>query len=167
MSKSRPASTVVLGLGNVIHSDDGAGVHALQRLQEASDVPQDVELIEGGTLGLELLPYLWDATRILVLDAVDVGQPAGTVVSLTGDEIRRLRGGGSVHLVGLADLLGALQLVAKPAQEVILLGVQPASTDWGTELSPAVEAAIPQLVTETLKLLCRWSQPLERAAGSI
>jgi hydrogenase maturation protease len=84
---------------------------------------------------------------------------------MTGDEIRRLRGSGSVHLVGLADLLGALQLVATPKQEVILLGVQPASTEWGTELSQEVQVAIPHLVTATRDLLCRWSQPLERAAG--
>ncbi|MBZ5705810.1 MAG: HyaD/HybD family hydrogenase maturation endopeptidase [Acidobacteriia bacterium] len=165
MSAPRTASTVVLGLGNVIHSDDGAGVHAVQRLKEAPDIPEDVALIEGGTLGLALLPYLWDAVRILVLDAVDVGQPAGTVVCLSWDEIRRLRGSGSVHLVGLADLLGALQLVANPPQEIILLGVQPASTDWGTELSQEVQVAIPQLVTTALELLCRWSQPLEQAAS--
>jgi hydrogenase maturation protease len=159
------AATVVLGLGNVIHRDDGAGVHAVQRLREAPDLPPDIELIEGGTLGLELLPYLWDATRILVLDAVDVGQPPGTVVSLEADEIRRLCGSGSAHLVGLVDLLGTLQLVARSAQEIIVLGVQPASTQWGIALSQEVEAAIPGLVTAALDLLCRWSQPLERAAG--
>jgi hydrogenase maturation protease len=165
MSAPRAASTVVLGLGNVIHSDDGAGVHAVQRLKEVPNLPQDIDLIEGGTLGLSLLPYLWDAVRILVLDAVDVGQPAGAVVRLSGDEIRSLRGSGSVHLVGLADLLGALQLVANPTQEIILLGVQPASTEWGTELSHEVELAIPQMVTAARELLCRWSQPLERMAG--
>ena len=165
MSAPRAASTVVLGLGNVIHSDDGAGVHAVQRLKEEPDVPQDIALIEGGTLGLEVLPYLWDAVRILVLDAVDLGQPAGTVVCLTGDEIRSLRRSGSVHLVGLADLLGALQLVANPPQEIVLLGVQPASTEWGTELSQEVQVAIPQLVRAARELLCRWSQPLEQAAS--
>jgi hydrogenase maturation protease len=165
LDATQTASTVVLGLGNVIHSDDGVGVYAVQRLKEAPDVPPDIDLIEGGTLGLALLPYVWDARRVLVLDAVDVGKPAGTVVCLTGDEIRRLRGSGSVHLAGLADLLGTLQLMAKPPQEIILLGVQPASTEWGTELSQEVEAAIPQLVSAALDLLCRWSQPLERAAG--
>ncbi|MBZ5597470.1 MAG: HyaD/HybD family hydrogenase maturation endopeptidase [Acidobacteriia bacterium] len=165
MSAPRAASTVVLGLGNVIHSDDGAGVHAVQRLKETPDLPQDIDLIEGGTLGLSLLPYLWDAVRIVVLDAVDVGQPPGTIVRLSGDEIRSLRGSVSVHLVGLADLLGALQLVANPTQEITLLGVQPASTEWGTELSQEVQAAIPQLVRAARELLCRWSQPLEQAAG--
>jgi len=165
MNDHQPRSTVVLGLGNVVHSDDGVGVHAVQRLRRDSRLPDDVEMIEGGTLGLDLLPHVWDASYLLILDAVDVDQPAGTLISLTAEEVWRLRGGGNAHLLGLADLLAALQLLAKMPQKITLLGVQPGSTAWGTELSPAVEQALPRLVTAAIDMLCRWSQPVQRTAS--
>ena len=78
-----PATCVVLGLGNTLHSDDGIGPQAIERLRSDARVPEDVSLIEGGTLGLELLTYIWDCSYLLVLDAVDVGQPPGTLVRMS------------------------------------------------------------------------------------
>jgi hydrogenase maturation protease len=150
-------TTVVLGLGNILHSDDGAGPYAVQRLKHDARVPQDVELIEGGTLGLELLTLLWDAARLLVLDAVDVDQSPGTLIRMSGDELHKLPGNGSVHQLGLADLLAGLRMLARRPPDVVLLGIQPATTDWGTTLSPAVEAALSLLVEEVLKELHRSS----------
>ena len=78
------AKIVVVGVGNMIHSDDGAGVHALKRLQADPRLPSDVTLIDGGTHGIELLAYLHDSSRLLLLDAVDVGEQAGTLVRMAG-----------------------------------------------------------------------------------
>jgi hydrogenase maturation protease len=139
-------TNVVLGLGNILHSDDGIGPQAIERLRRDARVPKDVTLIEGGTLGLELLTYIWDCSYLLVLDAVDVGQSPGAVLRMSGQELRTLPGKGSVHQLGVADLLVALRVLASRTPEVVLLGVQPASTDWGTELSPAVAAVLPVLV---------------------
>jgi len=146
---------VVLGLGNTLHSDDGVGPKAIERMRSDARVPEDVALIEGGTLGLELLPYVWDCTYLLVLDAVDIEQPPGTLVRMSGPELQTLPGKGSVHQMGVADLLVALRVLAGRQPTVVLLGVQPATTDWGTELSPAVgvvmgsliEAAFAELMT--------------------
>jgi hydrogenase maturation protease len=77
MSGSPPASTIVLGLGNMIRSDDGVGIHALQRLEFDPRVSDDVLVLDGGTLGLDLLTYVSGARGLLVMDAVDVGAPAG------------------------------------------------------------------------------------------
>jgi hydrogenase maturation protease len=140
-----PATCVVLGLGNTLHSDDGVGPQAIERLRNDARVPEGVALIEGGTLGLELLTYIWDCSYLLVLDAVDLGQPPGTLIRMSSEEIQTLPGKGSVHQLGVADLLVALRVLAKQAPEVVLLGVQPASTEWGTELSPAVAAVLPAL----------------------
>src|ERR1019366_1196555 len=149
-----PAKCVVLGLGNILHSDDGLGPQAIQRLRDDARVPEDVALIEGGTLGLELLTYIWDCSHLLVLDAVDVGQPPGTLVRMSSQELQTLPGKGSVHQLGVADLLVALRVLARRPPTVVLLGVQSATTDWGTELSPAVGAALDSLIEAAVTELC-------------
>jgi hydrogenase maturation protease len=158
-----PTKCVVLGLGNTLHSDDGVGPQAIQRLRNDARVSEDTTtLIEGGTLGLELLTYIWDCSYLLVLDAVDIGQPPGTLVRLSSQELQTLPGKGSVHQLGVADLLVALRVLARRQPTVVLLGVQPATTDWGTELSPAVEATIGSLVEAAVAELTR----LERTASA-
>ena len=149
-----PVTCVVLGLGNTLHSDDGVGPQALEKLRSDPRVPADVSLIEGGTLGLELLTYIWDCSYLLVLDAVDVGQPPGTLVRMSSQELQTLPGKGSVHQLGLADLLVALRILANRTPEVVLLGVQPASIEWGTELSPAVAAVLPAMADAAIAEMC-------------
>jgi hydrogenase maturation protease len=114
-----------------------------------------VSLIDGGTLGLELLTYVWDCSYLLVLDAVEIGQPPGTLVRMSGQEVKALRGEGSAHQLGVADLLVALRVLASRTPEVVLLGIQPASTEWGTELSPAVAAILPALADAAIAELGR------------
>ncbi|MGA8212118.1 MAG: HyaD/HybD family hydrogenase maturation endopeptidase [Candidatus Sulfotelmatobacter sp.] len=150
-----PATCVVLGLGNTLHSDDGIGPQAIERLRSDPGMPEDVALIEGGTLGLELLTYIWDCSYLLVLDAVDVGQPPGTLIRMSSEELQTLPGQGSVHQLGVADLLVALRVLAQRRPTVVLLGVQPATTDWGTELSPAVEAVMGSLIEAAVAELTR------------
>jgi hydrogenase maturation protease len=150
-----PATSIVLGLGNTLHSDDGVGPQAIEKLRSDPRVPEGVTLIEGGTLGLELLTYIWDCSYLLVLDAVDVGQPPGTLVRMSSQELQSLPGKGSVHQLGVADLLVALRVVANRTPEVVLLGVQPASIEWGTELSPAVAAVLPALADAAVAEICR------------
>jgi len=148
---------VVLALGNLIRSDDAVGLFALQRLQNDSRVPADVSLVEGGTKGLDLVPYVSEASRLLVLDAVDVGAPAGTILRLAGEDIQSLPGGGSVHELALADILAALRILGCEPPEIVLLGVQPARTELGTSLSPPVETALPALVDAAVVELERWA----------
>jgi hydrogenase maturation protease len=150
-----PPKYVVLGLGNTLHSDDGVGPQAVERLRSDARVPEDVALIEGGTLGLELLTYIWDCSYLLVLDAVDVGQPPGTLVRMSSQELQTLPGRGSVHQLGVADLLVALRVLARQPPTVVLLGVQPATTEWGTELSPAVGAVMGSLIEASVAELMR------------
>lgn len=160
--ESKAVKTVVLGLGNILHADDGAGVQAVRRLHEDARVPADVELIEGGTLGLELLSYVWECSRLIVIDAVDVGRPPGTVVRMSREELNGLPGESSVHQLGVSDLLVALRVLAQKQPEVVLLGVQPASTEWSTQLSPPVSAAMDLLVDSVIRELC--TKPEESAA---
>ena len=160
MSVDKPSQmkTVVLGLGNLIQSDDGVGLFALRRLEQDPRVSPDVSLVEGGTKGLELVPYVCEASHLLVLDALEVGAPAGTVLRIEGEDLRLLPGSGSAHQLALADLLVALRMLGKEPQQTVLLGVQPANTDLGVQLSPSVEAAVPMLVEAAVAELSRWAR---------
>ena len=157
--------TVVIGVGNVVLSDDGLGVHAVRRLRERYEIGYGVELVEGGTAGLLLLPYLSDSRRVIVVDAIDTGAPPGTLVRLAGEHwatafaIRM-----TPHDVGLADLLGAARLSGAWPRELVLHGAQPASTHIGTELTTAVAAALDPLTCAIVAELSAWDASVSEAA---
>ena len=163
----------VLGLGNLMRTDDGVGVHTIRRLAESGRVSPGIEVIEGGTLGLDLLPRIEGMTHVLAIDAVEFGAPPGTLCRFANRELSALPTGKSVHLLGFSDLVSALRLLGEAPSEVVLLGVQPESTDWGVTLSPAVAAALNDLVEAALFEIGEWLEsetagpPLYRDANHI
>lgn len=152
------SDTVVIGVGNTILSDEGVGVHAARMLQGDPRVPAGVTILDGGTIGLELVPYASGASRVLLLDAMNSGKPPGTLARMTGRDLLDTTGGWSAHQLGVADLITALFLVSTGPQDIVVLGVQPANTDWGTTLSSEVEAALVPLVDATLAQLQLWKE---------
>ncbi|MGB6942693.1 MAG: hydrogenase maturation protease [Bryobacteraceae bacterium] len=161
--------TLVLGLGNLVHSDDGLGVHAIQLLTADPRVPPDAVLMDGGTQGLNLLPHIAAFQRLLVIDAMDVGEPPGTLLRVEGKALQNLPGKASVHQLGFADLMVALELLGELPEEIVLLGVQPLSTEWGTEVTPGVQEALerlPDLVLEQLEMW-RLKKPAEDRAPAL
>ena len=154
MSRHRIA---VVGLGNLMRTDDAVGMLAIQRLRTEPRLPNGVLVIEGGTLGLDLLHPLSGVTRLLALDAVEAGVQPGTVLRFDGDDVAALPVSKSVHLLGFADLIGAMQLSGDAPGEVVVLGVQPQTIDWGTELTSTVEAALPRLIDAALQQIDCWS----------
>jgi hydrogenase maturation protease len=154
---NRPADTVVIGLGNVILSDDGLGVHAVRRLRERYALDADIELVEGGTAGLLLLPYLQDARRAILVDAIDTGSPPGTLTRLNGEDWTNCSTLMTPHDVALEDLLAATRLTGTWPEELALLGAQPARLTLGTSLSPPVEAALAPLVDAIMAQLSAWT----------
>ncbi|MFW5924921.1 MAG: HyaD/HybD family hydrogenase maturation endopeptidase [Myxococcota bacterium] len=142
------AQTVVLGLGNILMKDDGAGVVTVDRLRRGYEVPPEVAVLDGGTLGLFLLPYVERAEHLILVDAVRAdGKAPGTRVRLTGAEVpsavaTRL----SPHQVGVADLLSGAHLIDRAPQTLVLLGVVPGEVNLDTGRTPPVEAAIDGLV---------------------
>lgn len=148
----------MLGLGNLVHADDGAGVQAIALLQADPRVPAGTVLLDGGTLGLGLLHHVSSVERLLVVDAVDVGEEPGTIVRFEGPALRGLPGKASVHQLGFADLMVALELLGEPPGDVVVLGVQPASVEWGAELSGRVAGAMPALVDCAVRQLEAWEK---------
>ena len=135
---------LVLGVGNTLCTDDGAGPAAVERLLERWDPPIGVRVLDGGTLGLSLLPILADADAAILLDAVRVGEAApGTLVRLTGDDVpTATRQQLTVHQVGVADLLDGLHLLGRLPERLVLLGVVPESIEIGYGVSPCVEPTL-------------------------
>jgi hydrogenase maturation protease len=159
------AGVVVIGVGNVVLSDDGLGVHAVRRLRERYAFADGVELVEGGTAGLLLLPHLADARRAILVDAIDTGAPVGQLVRLEGkDWASAFAVRMTPHDVGLADLLGAAQLSGSWPDELVLHGAQPRSTAIGTELSAPVAAALDPLVDAIAFELVAWDAALTQIA---
>lgn len=156
--------TIVLGLGNLIHSDDGVGIHAIEKLRADPRVPADVTLMDGGTQGLALLPHISGFERLLAIDAVDAGQAPGTIVRLEGKALDRLPGKPSVHQLAFADLMVAMRLLGETPDEVVVLGVQPQSTDWSEKLTDPVRAALDPLIALVLQQLQDWA-PTHGAAA--
>jgi hydrogenase maturation protease len=149
-------AVAVLGLGNLVHTDDGVGVHAIQHLQRDPRVTPGVVLLDGGTQGLSLLPHISGFPRLLVIDAVDVGERPGTLIRFEGRALDGLPGKASVHQLGFADLMVALKLLGESPQEVVVMGVQPLSTEWSMELTAPVREALPGLLDAVIGQLERW-----------
>jgi hydrogenase maturation protease len=151
-----PASLLVLGLGNPLCRDDGLGVAAVHELLRRYRPPDGAAVLDGGTLGLSLLPHLEDAGDAILVDAIrDDGAP-GTLVRLEGTEVRpavetRL----SVHQVGVADLFAAAELRGRLPPRLVLLGLVPASLEVALGLSPAVASRLPDLVEAVIAEACR------------
>jgi hydrogenase maturation protease len=150
-------SILVMGIGNLVMSDDGIGVRVVQQLAEHYRFPAGVRILDGGTLGLDLLPQLEGVERLLVVDAVETGMKPGTLIRLAGEEVPIvLETKISPHQMGLKDLLAVAMLQGFEPGEMVLLGVQPEYLQLGMELSPAVAAQQEALVDRVLADLSEW-----------
>jgi hydrogenase maturation protease len=147
-------SVAVVGLGNLILSDEGVGVHVMRRLAEAYSFPDDVALIDGGTSAIDLLDQLIDAEHIIFIDAAQTGGPPGSIVALEGARLPVwFRERMSPHQIGLADLLATLSLMDHAPRSVMLIGIAPQSMELGTELTPTIDAAADQALEKVVERL--------------
>jgi len=147
-------------------TDDGIGVRVVQLLAERYRFPEHVTVLDGGTLGLDLLPSIEEAQRLLIIDAVETGAPPGTMVRLSGDEIPlTLETKLSPHQMGLKDLLTVASLLDFAPAEMVLWGVQPESVEMTLQLSAPVEAQLETLVGKVLEELAAWGVFPEEVAG--
>jgi hydrogenase maturation protease len=153
-------SAVVLGLGNLLSCDEGLGIHALYHLRERYAVAEQVRLVDGGTLGLELLSYLEDADHVLVLDAVLTADPPGTLVRMVSEELPAYFGmRTSPHEIALPDLLAVAKLRGTEPPELVVLGMRPERLELGWGLSATVDACLDALVDAAATELSGWGLP--------
>jgi hydrogenase maturation protease len=150
-------SIAVVGIGNNLLQDDGAGIHAL-RHYEVHHAEPDVCCLDAGTVGLALMDRLSNLEGLVAIDAMRLGKPPGTITVLEGEDMdRHLRNHhGSVHELGLSDILDALRLCDDLPPKRALVGIEPGQMDWGTQPTRSVAAAIPAATAKIRDLLRHW-----------
>ena len=137
----------ILGIGNVLLTDEGIGVRALKELERKYTFPANVELLDGGTAGIELLRHIRNRDYLIIIDAMKCGHDAGTVVRVEGDDVPAVfRARISPHQLGLSDLLAAAMLTDELPKKLVLFGVEPESIDIGLDLTDTVEASVEKLI---------------------
>lgn len=154
----KPSNTLILGIGNTLLSDEGAGVHALNLLQKSNpDIP-NLTFIDGGTLSFTLAAYIEECDSLLVFDAAELKGPPGTVRTMAGEEMDAFLGTArrSPHEVGLLDLFDIARLTGTLPVNRAFIGIQPQSIEWGMNPTPKVANALPLAVEHAVKLLKQW-----------
>ena len=142
----------VIGLGNPLREDDGVGPRVVKELT-LRGLPKGVTAIDGGTGGLDLLRLLEGWSRVVVVDAADIGENPGCFAVFTPDQVQlaEAEDSFSFHHAGLPEALALARALDHPLPPVVIYGVQPERVGWGEGLSAAVEASLPKLVEAILK----------------
>jgi len=156
---------LVLGIGNVLMMDDSLGIRAVDELERRFRFPEGVEILDGGTSGIELLSYLRNKDHLIVIDAVKSGLPPGTVVKAEGDEVpAKFMTRISPHQLGLSDLLAAATLSGELPKNMVLFGIEPEVVKLGLELSNPVKKNFDKLIDFVVQELKRIGCPPEPLA---
>ncbi len=140
---------LVLGLGNPLQGDDAVGSAVAQGLENmVAPVPDDVEIMDGGTPGIGLLNLIEGRRRVIIVDAAAMQQPPGMVVRFTPEQVnleesKRLF---SLHASGIAESLALARALNLALPELVVFGVQPGRIEWGQGLSEPVQAALPRVI---------------------
>ena len=156
--------TLILGIGNSLLTDEGAGIHALNHLQSAiPDTWPDIanlNFIDGGTLSFTLAVWIEDCTNLIVFDATELHQPPGTVNVFVGAAMDEFLGTTkrSAHEVGLIDLMDIARLTDHLPEKRALIGIQPDKMTWGMKPTAAVQNALDEAVGEAVKLIQQWQK---------
>ena len=155
----RCGKTLVLGIGNALLQDEGAGIHVIRMLAEHTAGRDDIELMDGGTLSFTLAGAIEEADQLIAIDAAHLGDAPGATRVFEGEQMDAFVGGNrkrSVHEVSLVDLLMIARLADHLPERRALIGIQPKDVDWGEQPSPAVAAAIPLACSHALQLIEAW-----------
>ena len=152
-------SVLILGIGNTLLSDEGVGVHVVQRLLDEYDCGKCVEIVDGGTLSFTLAEPIARSDGLIVVDAARMHSPPGSIKQFHDQEMDAYLSGNrqSVHEVSLTDLLDIARLTDSLPRRRCLVGIEPFSLEWGEDVSEAVRPGVNQAVTEILSILAEWN----------
>ena len=152
-------SIIVLGLGNILYGDEGFGVRVAEQLYTRYDFPDNIEIIDAGTRGQALLQYVEKADRLLILDAVDFNMPPGKIIFKDNSEIPSYLTAHkmSLHQTSFSEIIWLATLQQLLPKEMVLLGVQPISLEYGTSLTPKVFQLLDKVVELALNQLSKWN----------
>lgn len=155
--RSTDKKITVLGLGNILLRDEGVGVHAIEELRKAYDFPENVEIIDGGTMGLDLLPFIEGADKLLIVDVVNLKKEPGTIAVIEDNDIPAFVSTKlSIHQIGLPDVIYALKLMDLTPPRMTLIGIQPESLETGLGMSDAINSNFGQFLNAIINKLNEW-----------
>lgn len=158
-----PPRITVLGVGNVLLSDEGFGVRVAEALDAAYVFPDDVQVLDGGVLGMELLRFVTGTEKLLILDALKEGGAGGKCRRLAGDEVRaHFREKLSAHEIGVQDVLTFLEVTGRPVGEIVVIGAEPISLEAGLSLSPEMAPRVAEASAMATEELARWGVTIQR-----
>ena len=150
VKKAETKSIVVIGVGNLLLRDEGIGIHVIKALQEM-DLPADIKLIDGGT-SPDLIAFTRAGDKLIIVDAAKAGGEGGAVYRFKPDDLAAWKGTlTSAHEMGVAENLKLMELAGNEPAETVIIGIEPIDTGWGTELSPALQQRLPEIVGILLK----------------
>ncbi|MBZ4672403.1 hydrogenase maturation protease [Deferribacterales bacterium Es71-Z0220] len=145
---------LILGLGNLLMDDDSAGVVIAQELKNEILEDEQLKIVEGGTLGLDLLNYIAWADKLIIVDAIDMGFEPGTVIRAEGQDIDPIfESKLSPHQMGLKDILLAAELIGDRPEEIVLFGIQVESIQMNMTLSEKVKKNMQKLKSKVIEEL--------------
>ena len=153
------AGTLVLGVGNILLADEGAGVHAMRYLEDTHDRP-DTTFLDGGTLSFTLAADIADADNLIVFDAAQLDDEPGAIKVFEDAQVDEFLTSGrcSVHEVGFADLMDIARIEGTLPEHYALIGIQPEQLGWGEAPGAAVARAIPKAAEKAVELIDKWTQ---------
>lgn len=155
----------VLGIGNAVLQDEGFGVRAVEALDKTYDFPDNVQLLDGGTLGMELLRFVTGTKKLLVIDSINGGEAPGTIFCFRNSEVlAHFQDKLSVHEVGIQDVLALLEVTGKPIPEVTVLGAQPFAVEAGVSLTEEMAGLLPDITQRALGQLADWGVSYQKKA---
>ena len=151
------ADISVVGIGNIIMQDEGFGVRCAEYLQKITDYPDFVQIIDGGTLGMDLMPYIAGTKKLLLIDAMNIDAPVGSFHSFTGDELNAyFKDKISVHDLGVNDMLAVLKLTDNPIEEAVVIGVKPEVVSMGLDMTEKIAEKVPEVAQKAKELVDKW-----------
>ena len=157
----------VLGVGNILLTDEGFGVRVIEEMTRRFAFPSHVQVLDGGTLGMELLRFLSGTEKLIVIDAIAGGSEAGSLYQFRNEEVKAyFKEKVSAHELGIQDVFAVLELLDEPIDEIIVLGVQPASLAVGLELTAAAAGQIDNVIAMVLNHLGKWQVEVETIGQS-
>lgn len=162
--------TLILGIGNVLWADEGFGIRTIEELHARYTFPETVRVMDGGTQGIFLLPWVRDAKRLLIFDAIDFGLAPATIKVIRGDEVPRFMGAKkvSMHQAGFQEVLSSAQLTDDLPEDLVLIGVQPELLDdYGGSLRDSVKAKIDPAIDLAMEILAEWNVAGQRRQESL
>ncbi|MBP2631309.1 MAG: hydrogenase expression/formation protein [Firmicutes bacterium] len=147
----------VLGIGNIILKDEGFGVHIVEKLQQEYSFPANVEVLDGGTLGMELMNYIIGTDKLIVVDAISGASAPGTFFRFVNAQVKAyFQEKVSMHELGIQDVLAALEVIEQPVKDVIVMGAQPYIVDAGVGLTEDMAALVEKTKNLVLEQLKEW-----------